>query len=194
MIMELKLLPKDLMNQRECTEILSDYISSFKCVKNNQITTQYTSPALQGDGEVWGQTGKGTGPGTVLWGHQHNQVAPWLGNKEEKVWNVNPKNSSRLDDATWTQCLKWRWRWWSWTRRGTYQRASQTPFSTSWTGFTSTGLTCFAEICLIMRPSCLQDLNPHADIALQCIARTEYNSDRHGRWHSSTQRATWEFI
>merc|ERR1719357_2146065 len=30
MIMELKLLPKDLMNQRECTEILSDYISSFK--------------------------------------------------------------------------------------------------------------------------------------------------------------------
>ena len=33
MIMELKLLPKDLMNQRECTEILSDYISSFKSVK-----------------------------------------------------------------------------------------------------------------------------------------------------------------
>merc|ERR1719492_543512 len=30
MIMELKLLPKDLMNQRESTEILSDYISSFK--------------------------------------------------------------------------------------------------------------------------------------------------------------------
>ena len=88
MIMELKLLPKDLMNQRECTEILSDYISSFKCVKNNQITTQLSAPALQGDGEVWGQTGKGTGPGTILRGHQHNQVAPWLGNKEEKVWYV----------------------------------------------------------------------------------------------------------
>ena len=41
---------------------------------------------------------------------------------------------------------------------------------------------------VIMRPSCLQDLNPHADIALQCIARTEYNSDGHGRWHSSTQK------
>jgi len=30
MIMELKLLPPDLMTQRECSEILSDYISSFK--------------------------------------------------------------------------------------------------------------------------------------------------------------------
>ena len=38
MIMELKLLPKDLMNQRECTEILSDYISSFKCVKKGSMT------------------------------------------------------------------------------------------------------------------------------------------------------------
>ena len=38
MIMELKLLPKDLMNQRECTEILSDYISSFKCVKKGSLT------------------------------------------------------------------------------------------------------------------------------------------------------------
>ena len=32
MIMELKLLPNDLMTQRECSEILSDYISSFKYV------------------------------------------------------------------------------------------------------------------------------------------------------------------
>ena len=41
MIMELKLLPKDLMNQRECTEILSDYISSFKCVKKNKLRHNY---------------------------------------------------------------------------------------------------------------------------------------------------------
>ena len=30
MIMELKLLPEDLMKQRECSEILNDYISSFR--------------------------------------------------------------------------------------------------------------------------------------------------------------------
>ena len=41
MIMELKLLPKDLMNQRECTEILSDYISSFKCVKITRLQLNY---------------------------------------------------------------------------------------------------------------------------------------------------------
>ena len=35
MIMELKLLPHDLMSQRECTEILSDYISSFKYCKSS---------------------------------------------------------------------------------------------------------------------------------------------------------------
>ena len=35
MIMELKLLPHDLMSQRECTEILSDYISSFKYCDNS---------------------------------------------------------------------------------------------------------------------------------------------------------------
>ena len=43
MIMELKLLPKDLMNQRECTEILSDYISSFKCVKKTKYDIIITS-------------------------------------------------------------------------------------------------------------------------------------------------------
>ena len=30
MIMELKLLPEDLKMQKECTEILNDYISSFR--------------------------------------------------------------------------------------------------------------------------------------------------------------------
>ena len=30
MIMELKLLPEDLLNQKECAEILNDYITSFK--------------------------------------------------------------------------------------------------------------------------------------------------------------------
>ena len=55
------------------------------------------------------------------------------------------------------------------------------------------GLFC-GNICPIMKTSCLQDLNPHADIALQCIARTEYNSDGHGRWHSSTQKVAWKFI
>ena len=44
------------------------------------------------------------------------------------------------DDVIWTQCPKWRWQWWSWTRRGTYRRGSRTLSSTSLIGFTSTGL------------------------------------------------------
>jgi hypothetical protein len=31
MIMELRLLPVDLLRQKECTEILNDYITSFRC-------------------------------------------------------------------------------------------------------------------------------------------------------------------
>ena len=53
MIMELKLLPHDLMSQRECTEILSDYISSFKYLHckflNYQMFKLYPD---QGDGEI----------------------------------------------------------------------------------------------------------------------------------------------
>ena len=49
MIMELRLLPPDLLQQKECTEVLNDYIASFRCfdavcflysLKCNEITNQ----------------------------------------------------------------------------------------------------------------------------------------------------------
>ena len=40
MIMELKLLPADLMQQRECNQILNDYITSFRYVGNQSIMSQ----------------------------------------------------------------------------------------------------------------------------------------------------------
>ena len=36
MIMELKLLPEDLLKQKECAEILDDYITSFKYKKEEK--------------------------------------------------------------------------------------------------------------------------------------------------------------
>ena len=51
MIMELKLLPPDLMTQRECSEILSDYISSFKYLQCEVFSDIHLYPD-QGNGEV----------------------------------------------------------------------------------------------------------------------------------------------
>ena len=49
MIMELQLLPTDLKTQRECTRILNDYISSFRCSKQIWQNTAKIIHPLQGD-------------------------------------------------------------------------------------------------------------------------------------------------
>ena len=50
MIMELKLLPDDLLSQKECAEILNDYITSFKLEKS--IRNMLLIPSLQRDASV----------------------------------------------------------------------------------------------------------------------------------------------
>ena len=49
MIMELQLLPTDLKTQRECTQILNDYISSFRYSKQIWQNTAKIIHSLQGN-------------------------------------------------------------------------------------------------------------------------------------------------
>ena len=64
------------------------------------------------------------------------------GKKPEDRYMIRPSYTFLFqpDDVIWTQCPKWRWQWWSWTRRGTYRRGFRTLSSTSLIGFTSIGL------------------------------------------------------
>ena len=106
--MELKLLPNDLMTQRECSEILSDYISSFKYLHCKVFSTIRYSICILIREMVKYEGTQGKEKDLEQFSEAINIIRLYT---RRRIIRPSYIFLFQSDDVIWTQCPKWRWQW-----------------------------------------------------------------------------------